>query len=93
MPQDQDPIARSQIHALRARVEDLERHLRRLYDQLGFEVPTMNVSSGDAVEAEILPLLQQGNMIEAITTYRTATGSDLSSAKDAVERIKAEHGL
>ena len=90
---DQDPIARSHIDALRVRVEDLERQLSGIYEHLGLEAPTTVTSSGDAVESEILPLLQQGKAIEAITTYRSATGSDLPTAKAAVEKMKAEHGL
>ncbi len=88
-----DSIARSQVEALRVRVEELERSLRQVYDHLGLEAPTMTASSGDEIAPEILALLHQGNTIQAITTYRDHTGADLASAKAAVERLKAEHGI
>ncbi|HYN36500.1 MAG TPA: hypothetical protein VEV82_05940 [Actinomycetota bacterium] len=89
---DMDSIARSQIETLRVRVEDLERHIRQVFDHLRLDPPEI-ASSGDDVEEEILSLLRQGKDIHAIKTYRDRTGSDLSVAKATVERMKAEHGI
>ena len=87
-----DSIARSQIESLKVRVEDLERHIRQVFDHLGLELPE-TASSGDGIEEEILSLLREGKDVHAIKAYRDRTGSDLAVAKATVERLKAEHGI
>ncbi|MDQ4145238.1 MAG: hypothetical protein M3198_16155 [Actinomycetota bacterium] len=94
-----DSFARSQIDALQVRVEDLERHVRRLSEHLGVKAPSAATSSGDTAgsgappDDEILSLLQAGKTVQAISAYVDKTGADLSHAKAAVERLKAEHGI
>lgn len=43
--------------------------------------------------AEIVALLEAGRKIEAIKLYRKQTGGDLKDAKDAVERLAADHRI
>jgi hypothetical protein len=45
------------------------------------------------LEADLLPLLQQGKKIQAIKVYRVRTGAGLREAKDAVEALAGKHGL
>jgi ribosomal protein L7/L12 len=47
----------------------------------------------DAADAEIRAQLAAGNKLEAIKIYRQATGSDLTSAKAAVEAIERSMNL
>ena len=44
--------------------------------------------SAEAYLSEIAYLLQQGKKIEAIKVYRQATGSDLATARDAIENLQ-----
>ncbi len=84
---DADMTARAQIDALRVRIEQLERQVARLNDHAGIaEAP--RPAAGASLEDEIVALLQQNNAIEAIVRYRDRTGSDLASAKSAVDRIR-----
>jgi ribosomal protein L7/L12 len=90
---DMDSTARSQIEALRVRIEELERHMRQVFDHLGLVPPETVASTGDDITGEILSLVQQGKEIHAIKTYRIRTGADLASAKAAVDRMKLENGI
>ena len=90
---DSDSIARSQIEALRARVEELERQLEYVFNHLGLEAPDFTATAQDDMVREILSLVRGGKEIDAIKLYRVRTGSDLGSAKEAVDRMKAEQGL
>ena len=47
----------------------------------------------DPFEAEMAGLLKEGQKIEAIKRYRKKTGTDLRSAKVAVEQFAARQGL
>jgi ribosomal protein L7/L12 len=58
----------------------VERKLDAVLEQLGVAVPEPHL---ERVEA----LLREGRNIEAIKTYREATGAGLREAKDAVDRI------
>jgi ribosomal protein L7/L12 len=42
---------------------------------------------------EVVRHLEAGNKIQAIKSYRDATGADLKGAKDAVEEIARQRGL
>jgi ribosomal protein L7/L12 len=93
MTTDQDPMARSQIEALRVRVAYLEQLVRQVYDHLGLESPEIAAPPGDDVDEEILSLLRYGKDIHAIKTYRVRTGADLTTAKATIDRLKAQHGI
>lgn len=82
-----DTFARSQIDALRRRVEDLEGQVARLSDAAGIPNNVAPAAESTAMEDEIIALVQQGNTIQAIAMYRDRTDSDLASAKAAVDRI------
>jgi ribosomal protein L7/L12 len=58
----------------------VERKLDAVLGHLGVEVPEPHL---EQVEA----LLGQGKTIQAIKTYREATGADLREAKEAVDRL------
>jgi ribosomal protein L7/L12 len=47
----------------------------------------------DSVEWDVLLLLESGQKIQAIKFYRQRMGSGLREAKQAVERIAAEHNI
>jgi len=49
-------------------------------------------ASGNPADAEIAAALREGRKIEAIRIYRTAYGTDLKDAKDAVEALQAQLG-
>ena len=46
-----------------------------------------------AWEAELTSLLERGQKIEAIKLYRQHHDVGLKEAKEAVERVAAEHGI
>ena len=68
---------------LEHRLAAVERKLDRLLDHL--EVPTPEYPL-----AEVEACLSRGQKIQAIKVYRDATGVDLRTAKDAVERLAGE---
>jgi len=45
------------------------------------------------LDAELLTTLREGQYIQAIKRYRTATGCVLKEAKDAVDALAAAHGI
>jgi ribosomal protein L7/L12 len=47
----------------------------------------------EGLEAELIPLLENGQKIQAIKVYRERTGVGLKEAKDAVERLAAVRGI
>lgn len=51
------------------------------------------VSQGTSAEADLLDLLRQGQKIQAIKVYRERTGAGLRDAKEAVERLAAQHDI
>ncbi|MEZ6054201.1 MAG: zinc ribbon domain-containing protein [Planctomycetaceae bacterium] len=50
-------------------------------------------ASDDVLLHEIWDLAKSGEVIDAIKRYREATGSDLRTAKDAVDRMLASGGV
>lgn len=52
-----------------------------------------DLSELDPFEQEIAGLLKEGQKIAAIKRYREKTGTDLKTAKDAVEAFARKHGL
>lgn len=84
-----DTFARSQIDALRHRVEELERQVARLSEAAGIESTLGLAAESSQMEDDIAALVQQGKTIEAIVMYREQTGADLVAAKAAVDRITA----
>jgi ribosomal protein L7/L12 len=72
---------RNRVRALEFKVEFLLKELG-LTEKANAYVPDIN-----PVLAEIMPLIRQGNKIAAIKRYRELTGSDLRTAKEAVERM------
>lgn len=83
-----DDLARAQIDALRHRVEDLEHHLRQVYEHTGMD-PSALVRDQPAVDPEVADLLRAGRMVQAIKAYADAHGVDLLTAKGAIEEIHA----
>lgn len=51
------------------------------------------VPQGTSQEADLLDLLRQGQKIAAIKLYRERTGVGLREAKEAVERLAAQHDI
>lgn len=66
---------------------DLEHGAAPASGRYGFD------SAADTASEEVLALLREGKMIQAIKVHRERTGMGLAEAKHEVERLKAEHGL
>lgn len=83
----------------RRRVRRVERKLDTVIAHLGI-VPTVPVPQPGTVVQPLSPMqpgldqvyafLRQGQKIQAIKAYREFTGSDLKTAKEAVEQISGE---
>ena len=78
---DTETEYRNRVRALEFKVEFLLKELG-LTEKANAYVPDINPGL-----AEIMPLIRQGNKIEAIKRYRELTGSDLRTAKEAVDRM------
>jgi ribosomal protein L7/L12 len=78
---DTETEYRNRVRALELKVEFLLKELG-LTEKANAYVPDIS-----PVLAEIMPLIMQGNKLEAIKRYRELTGSDLRTAKEAVERM------
>jgi hypothetical protein len=84
-----DDFARAQIEALKRRVEDLEHHLRMVYEHTGLDTAVL-VRDEPAVDPEVVEMLRAGRMVQAIKAYRDTHDVDLATAKAEIERIHAE---
>jgi hypothetical protein len=84
-----DDLARAQIQALRRRVEDLEHHLRMLYEHTGMDTAALR-RDDPGIDPQIAEMLRAGRMVQAIKVYAEQHGVDLMTAKTAIERIHAE---
>ncbi|MBX7168635.1 MAG: ribosomal protein L7/L12 [Pirellulales bacterium] len=67
----------------------------RLEPDVQEDVPASKPSRADlpAWQATALTMFEQGRVIDAIKACRAETGLGLKEAKEAVERLAAEHGL
>lgn len=54
--------------------------------------PPTVLELGDAVRAQVEAEIRSGRTIEAIKTYRAATGQGLKDSKDAVDEMKRRLG-
>lgn len=59
----------------------------------GLVVPPPAAVSSTALDLQIVGLLRDDQKIQAIKLYRERTGLGLKEAKEAVERIGAQHGI
>jgi ribosomal protein L7/L12 len=69
-----------------ARLAELQRQFEALAAHLGVEP-----APPEEAPAPVLEHLRRGEKIRAIREYRAATGVGLKEAKDAVERLEAQH--
>lgn len=93
-----DPGAKELIDRLSERVTALEQRMHEVLARFEGDSPPAGSGWGFGDDAateddEALALLREGKVIEAISTYRQRTGVGLREAKDAIDRLKAEHGL
>jgi hypothetical protein len=73
---------------LSQRLAAIEAQLTRISQHLGLPLPPFPGAPGmPAYQMEVIALVRAGKKIEAIKVFREATGSSLSDAKDAVDRI------
>lgn len=79
---------REQLNNLTQKVATLEQQLAALYKHLGLTPPPPAPSLDQVAE-----LIRSGNMLEAIKAYRQQTGSDLATAKAAVDQLAAQLGF
>lgn len=68
------------------RLARIERGLQLALHHLGVVEPEPHLP-------EVVHHIDNGNKIQAIKAYRQATGADLASAKEAVERMTRQRGL
>jgi ribosomal protein L7/L12 len=73
-------VSRWEAQRHRARLALLERKLDAVLDHLGVAVPEPHVE-------RVEELVRQGKSVEAVKSYREATGAGLLEAKQAVDRI------
>ena len=99
----EEPDINVTIHALARRVAALEAQVAAL----GGAVPAVAARPAPADSApgwsqrefaggddpEIVTLLREGNLIEAIKVQREKTGGGLAEARDAVEALRSRLGL
>lgn len=79
------------LEALEAKVDDLYRRLDGSAPATsGFASDSVTFAS-DAPDPEIVELLQQDKMIQAIKRYRELTGTSLAEAKDVVEDLARQY--
>jgi ribosomal protein L7/L12 len=84
-----DDFARAQIEALKRRVEDLEHHMRLVYEHAGLDTSALH-RDAPPVDPHLVEMLRAGRMVQAIKVYADTHGVDLMTAKTAIERIHAE---
>jgi hypothetical protein len=84
-----DDFARAQIQALQRRVDDLEHHMRMVYEHAGLDTSALH-RDAPAVDPQLVEMLRAGRMVQAIKVYADQNGVDLMTAKQAIERIHAE---
>lgn len=70
----------------RLRQARIERQLQLIVDHFGIVEP-------QPTYPDVVAALDQGRKIQAIKAYREATGSDLATAKAAVEALARTRGL
>jgi ribosomal protein L7/L12 len=68
------------------RLADIERKVDAIINHLG-------VTVRDPDQPEVYRLLQKGRRIQAIKLYREQSGSDLATAKNAVDDLARRYGL
>jgi hypothetical protein len=68
------------------RLADIERKVDAIINHLGVVVP-------DPDQPEVYRLLQKGRRIQAIKLYREMSGSDLATAKNAVDDLARRWGF
>jgi ribosomal protein L7/L12 len=80
--------ARISRQALRTqtRLAAIERKLQLITNHLGIAEPEPHLP-------EVIANLVRGNRIAAIKSYRDSTGTDLATAKEAVDEIARNQGL
>lgn len=77
-----------ELLALRSRINELEDRLKYIYQHLRIEYS----EDPDAANAKVFELIQAGNKIEAIKTYREIHHVGLAEAKQAVDGMEARLG-
>ncbi|MCB1018101.1 MAG: hypothetical protein KDB10_23650 [Acidimicrobiales bacterium] len=75
----------SRFGNLTTRLEAIEWNIARLLTQAGLDWEQPPAPTGP--DAEIVALVRAGKTIEAIKRYRELTGTDLATAKAAVEQM------
>jgi ribosomal protein L7/L12 len=72
---------------LLTRISALERKVSKLYEHAGLAEPGDEELAGENVPPAVMEAIQAGNKTQAIQAHRDATGSDLATAKQAVEAL------
>jgi hypothetical protein len=83
-------LEQQQIASLKTEIYKLQARVEFLYSHLGLEYVEETSPSDDP---EVVNALRTGNVLEAIKVFRMRTNADLSTAKLAVEEMRARLGL
>ncbi len=84
-------VTDAEFSQLRSKVFELEAQIQFLYKHFGLTyVP--DTSYDDSRDAQVIELIKEGNLIGAIKAHREAYGSDLVTAKNAVEALRSRIG-
>jgi hypothetical protein len=84
-----DDFARAQIEALKRRVEDLEHHLKMVYEHTGMDTSVL-VPDTPQIDPHLVEMLRAGRTVQAMKVYADSHGVDLMTAKNAIEKMVAE---
>ena len=80
----------SEIEELRARVEDLERRIRILFESTGTHDPPKPTSSSMAISPEVEDLMRRKKFRKAALLYQQETGADTGQTLEALKQLKRD---
>jgi ribosomal protein L7/L12 len=72
---------------LMQRLAALEKKVSKLYEHAGLAEPDAEQQARQDLPPKVAEAIAAGNKTEAIQAHREATGSDLATAKQAVEAL------
>ncbi len=84
-----DDFARAQIEALKRRVEELEHHLRMVYEHTGMDTSVL-IPGDPEIDQHLADMLRRGQAVKAMKVYSDTHGVDLLTAKNAIEKMIAQ---
>lgn len=75
------------IGTVESRISRADRRVARVERKLDLIIDHLGLAEAEPWRDDVSRLVRDGKKIEAIKTYREATGAGLKEAKDAVDRL------